>query len=101
MRIREQLEENGFEVVTFHAVGEGAGMEHLIDKGVISGVIDFTLAELLNHWNKGIFDPGVERLSAATRTTVPLVVVPGAVECFNFGAVDTIPPNSTPSSATC
>ncbi|BBY84226.1 Tm-1-like ATP-binding domain-containing protein [Mycolicibacterium tokaiense] len=91
MRIREQLEENGFEVVTFHAVGEGAGMEHLIDKGVISGVIDFTLAELLNHWNKGIFDPGVERLSAATRTTVPLVVVPGAVECFNFGAVDTIP----------
>src|ERR671920_154893 len=33
MRIREQLEDNGFEVVTFHAVGEGAGMEHLIDTG--------------------------------------------------------------------
>jgi CO/xanthine dehydrogenase Mo-binding subunit/uncharacterized protein (UPF0261 family) len=92
MRLRERLEDNGFEVVTFHAVGEGAGMEHLIDKGVVDGLIDFTLAELLNHWNKGIFDPGCERMEAAVRTGIPQVVVPGAVECFNFGAVDTIPP---------
>ncbi len=40
MRIREHLEDNGFEVVTFHAVGEGAGMEHLIDTGAIDGLID-------------------------------------------------------------
>ncbi|MEM7341311.1 MAG: Tm-1-like ATP-binding domain-containing protein [Actinomycetota bacterium] len=91
MRIRKRLEEEGFQVVTFHAVGEGAGMEHLIDEGVIDGLIDFTLAELLNHWNNGIFDPGIERMSAATRNDIPLVVVPGAVEVFNFGAVDTIP----------
>ncbi|MBS1694219.1 MAG: Tm-1-like ATP-binding domain-containing protein [Actinobacteria bacterium] len=91
MRIRQRLEDNGFEVVTFHAVGEGAGMEHLIDKGMIDGLIDYTLAELLNHWNNGIFDPGVERMEAAVRTGIPQVVVPGAIECFNFGAVDTIP----------
>src|SRR3954464_15399287 len=60
MRIRERLEQSGFEVVTFHAVGEGAGMEHLIDIGVIDGLIDFTLPEIINHWNKGIFDPGIE-----------------------------------------
>ena len=91
MRIREQLENNGFEVVTFHAVGEGAGMEHLIDTGAIDALIDFTLPEIINHWNKGIFDPGVERMEAAIRTGIPLVVVPGAAECFNFGARDTIP----------
>src|SRR4051812_13743029 len=91
MRIREQLENNGFEVVTFHAVGEGAGMEHLIDTGAIDALIDYTLPEIINHWNKGIFDPGVERMEAAVRTGVPLVVVPGAAECFNFGARDTIP----------
>lgn len=91
MRIRGRLEAEGFEVVTFHAVGEGAGMEHLIDKGAIDGLIDFTLAELLNHWNHGIFDPGCERMEAAVRTGIPLVVVPGAVECFNFGPVETIP----------
>ncbi|WP_138757423.1 Tm-1-like ATP-binding domain-containing protein [Modestobacter altitudinis] len=91
MRIREQLEDNGFEVVTFHAVGEGAGMEHLIDTGAIDGLIDYTLPEIINHWNKGIFDPGVDRMEAAIRTGIPLVVVPGAAECFNFGARDTIP----------
>ncbi|HLM06594.1 MAG TPA: Tm-1-like ATP-binding domain-containing protein [Blastococcus sp.] len=91
MRIREQLETNGFEVVTFHAVGEGAGMEHLIDTGAIDALIDYTLPEIINHWNKGIFDPGCERMEAAIRTGIPLVVVPGAAECFNFGARDTIP----------
>ena len=92
MRVRSRLESEGFEVVTFHAVGEGAGMEHLIDTGEIDGLIEFTLAEVLNHWNKGIFDPGCERMEAAVRTGIPQVVVPGAIECFNFGAVDTIPP---------
>ncbi|SFS31839.1 Tm-1-like ATP-binding domain-containing protein [Saccharopolyspora flava] len=91
MRIRERLEDSGFEVVTFHAVGEGAGMEHLIDKGVIDGLIDFTLPEILNHWHKGIFDPGCDRMQAATRSPIPQVVVPGAAECFNFGARETVP----------
>lgn len=91
MRIRERLEREGFEVVTFHAVGEGAGMEHLIDKGVIDGLIDFTLPEILNHWHKGIFDPDCDRMEAATRVGIPQVVVPGAAECFNFGARDTVP----------
>jgi uncharacterized protein (UPF0261 family) len=91
MRVRERLEENGFEVVIFHAVGEGAGMEELIDGGVIDAVIDYSLPEILNHWNKGIFDPGCDRMEAAIRTGIPLVVVPGALEAFNFGAPDTIP----------
>jgi uncharacterized protein (UPF0261 family) len=91
MRIRRQLEDNGFEVVTFHAVGEGAGMEALIDAGAIDALIDYTLPEIINHWNKGIFDPGIDRMEAAIRTGIPQVVVPGAAECFNFGARDTIP----------
>ena len=91
MRMREQLEADGFQVATFHAVGEGAGMEALVDEGMISGLIDFTLPEIINRWNDGIFDPGVDRLKAMTRNDIPVVVVPGAAECFNFGAVDTIP----------
>lgn len=91
MRMREQLEADGFQVATFHAVGEGAGMEHLVDEGMIDGLIDFTLPEIINRWNDGIFDPGIDRLKAMTRNDIPVVVVPGAAECFNFGAVDTIP----------
>lgn len=92
MRVRKNLEENGFEVVIFHAVGEGGGMEELIDGGVIDAVIDYSLPEILNHWNKGIFDPQCDRMEAAIRTGIPLVVVPGALEAFNFGAPETIPP---------
>ncbi len=91
MRMREHLEADGFEVIIFHAVGEGAGMEALIDGGVIDGLIDFSLPEILNHWNKGIFDPEIERMEAAIRTGIPLVVVPGALEAFNFGAIVSIP----------
>ena len=68
MRIRGRLEAEGFEVVTFHAVGEGAGMEHLIDHGAIDGLIDYTLPEIINRWNGGIFDPGCDRMEAAVRT---------------------------------
>ncbi|WP_372594174.1 Tm-1-like ATP-binding domain-containing protein [Actinotalea sp.] len=91
MRMREHLERDGFEVIIFHAVGEGAGMEALIDGGVIDGLIDFSLPEILNHWNKGIFDPEIDRMEAAIRTGIPLVVVPGALEAFNFGAIASIP----------
>lgn len=91
MRVRKNLEENGFEVVIFHAVGEGAGMEELIDGGVIDALIDYSLPEILNHWNKGIFDPLCDRMEAAVRTGIPQVVVPGALEAFNFGAPETIP----------
>jgi uncharacterized protein (UPF0261 family) len=91
MRVRQNLEEHGFEVVVFHAVSEGGGMEELIDKGVIDAVIDMSLPEILNHWNKGIFDPGCDRMEAAIRAGIPEVVVPGALEAFNFGAPPTIP----------
>ncbi|MDO8108366.1 Tm-1-like ATP-binding domain-containing protein [Isoptericola sp. b441] len=92
MRIREQLERDGFEVIIFHAVGEGAGMEALIDGGVIDGLIDYSLPEILNHWHKGLFDPGIDRMEAAIRAGIPMVVAPGALEAFNFGALSTIPP---------
>ena len=91
MKMRGILEENGFDVVVFHAVGEGSAMEELIDAGVIDGVIDAALPEILNHKLGGIFDAGPDRLSAAARRGIPELVVPGAIEAFNFGAAETIP----------
>lgn len=91
MKIREILEGNGFDVVIFHAVGEGAAMEELIDSGIIDGVIDAALPEILNNKLGGIFDAGPDRMCAAGRRGIPELVVPGAVEAFNFGAPETIP----------
>lgn len=91
MKMREVLEGKGFDVVIFHAVGEGAAMEELVDGGIIDGVIDAALPEILNNKLGGIFDAGPDRMSAAARRGIPEVVVPGAVEAFNFGAPSTIP----------
>lgn len=91
MKMREILETRGFDVVIFHAVGEGAAMEELIDAGIIDGVIDAALPEILNQKLGGIFAAGEGRMDAASRKGIPEVVVPGAVEAFNFGAPDTIP----------
>jgi len=91
MAAREVLEKNGFDVVIFHAVGQGAAMEELIDAKVIDGLIDFTLPELLNWKNDGIFSAGPDRMNAAIRAKIPQVISLGAIECFNFGALTTIP----------
>ncbi|MEE0418832.1 MAG: Tm-1-like ATP-binding domain-containing protein [Lachnospiraceae bacterium] len=91
MKMREILEAKGFDVVIFHAVGEGAAMEELIASGVIDGVIDSALPEILNNKLGGIFDAGPNRMCAAAERGIPEMVVPGAVEAFNFGAPETIP----------
>jgi len=91
MHIKDVLEKNKFDVVIFHAVGQGAAMEELIDAGVIKGLIDFSLPELLNCKNNGIFSAGGDRMNAAIRAKLPQVIVPGAIEAFNFGAPPTIP----------
>ena len=88
---REILEKNGFDVVIFHAVGQGAAMEELIDAKIIDGVIDFTLPEILNWKNGGIFSAGGDRMNAAIRAKIPQVISLGAIECFNFGALTAVP----------
>lgn len=91
LRILENLEKRDFDVIVFHAVGQGRALEGLIEAGVIDGVIDFTLPELLNYRNGGIFSAGADRMKAAGRKGIPQVIVPGAIECFNFGPVESIP----------
>lgn len=92
LRIRDNLEKQGFETIVFHATGSGGmAMESMISQGVIDGVIDYTLAELCSHEFGGILSAGPNRLTAASRAEIPQVVVPGAIEVLNFGAVETVP----------
>lgn len=91
MAVKEVLEADGFDVVIFHAVGQGQAMEELIDAGIIDGLIDFTLPEIINCKHGGIFSAGPDRMNAAIRAKLPQVISLGAIECFNFGAPETIP----------
>jgi len=84
MRMREVLENAGVETVIFHANGiGGSAMEKLAAAGGLSGIIDYTLAELSNAMMDGLLACGPDRLVAGGRCGIPRVVVPGCVDFFN------------------
>ncbi len=95
-RARERLEEAGFEVLVFHATGNGGqAMESLIDDGLIAGVLDITTTELADELVGGILSAGPDRLTAAGRRGIPQVISVGATDMVNFG-----PPADVPSRFT-
>jgi uncharacterized protein (UPF0261 family) len=89
---RAILEENGYEVLVFHATGAGGrSMEALIDSGQVAGVLDVTTTEWADELVGGVFNAGPTRLEAAARQGVPAVVAPGCLDMVNFWAPDTVP----------
>jgi uncharacterized protein (UPF0261 family) len=86
------LEDAGFEVLVFHATGNGGqAMESLIADGLIAGVLDITTTELADELVGGVLSAGPERLTAAGRAGVPQVISVGALDMVNFGPPDTVP----------
>jgi uncharacterized protein (UPF0261 family) len=91
-RARTILEQAGYEVLVFHATGNGGqAMESLIAEGVIAGVLDITTTELADELVGGILSAGPDRLTAAGRRGVPQVVSVGATDMVNFGPPQTVP----------
>jgi uncharacterized protein (UPF0261 family) len=87
------LEQSGFEVLVFHATGNGGqAMESLIDDGLIAGVLDITTTELADELVGGVLSAGPERLTAAGRRGVPQVVSVGATDMVNFHSPASVPP---------
>lgn len=91
-RVRELLEEKGYDLLVFHATGTGGlAMEELIKSGYIKGVADITTTELADELVGGIFTAGPNRLKAAASAGIPQVVSVGALDMVNFGPPDTVP----------
>lgn len=93
MRARQKLEAAGYEVLVFHATGNGGqAMESLIRDGVFAGVLDLTTTELADELVGGILSAGPDRLTAAASLGVPQVVSVGALDMVNFGPRESVPP---------
>jgi uncharacterized protein (UPF0261 family) len=91
-RAREVLIAAGYEVLVFHATGNGGqAMESLIDEGLIAGVLDITTTELADELVGGVLSAGPKRLTAAARAGIPQVVSVGATDMVNFHAPDSVP----------
>lgn len=86
------LEENGYEVLIFHATGTGGkSMEALINAGFIEGVLDITTTEWADELVGGILAGGQHRLEAAGKAGLPQVVSTGALDMVNFGPMNPFP----------
>jgi len=91
-RARDILEAHGYEVLVFHATGIGGKtMESLIADGFITASLDITTTELADEVCGGVLSAGPERCLAASRASIPAVLVPGCVDMANFWGMDTLP----------
>lgn len=92
MVIQRRLEEVGIEVVVFHANGVGGpAMDAMAEAGQLAGVVDFTVSEVVNTLFDGLHSTTPDRMTAAVRGGLPLVVVPGAADFFNQGPIESLP----------
>jgi len=89
---KSMLEERGYEVVVFAAVGSGGKtLEELIEQDVIHGVFDLVTHEVACHLYDGLCDAGPSRLEAAGRKGIPQLVVPGKVDIISFSSGSGMP----------
>lgn len=91
MALQKELEEAGFEVVTFHANGVGGpAMEELAEAGQFVGIIDFTPSEIVGTLVGGIHYGGPRRMKRAGMLGIPQILVPACVD-FSVHHTTSIP----------
>ncbi len=91
-RAQKTLESEGYEVLVFHATGNGGKtMESLIASGFVTASLDITTTELADYVCGGVMSAGPDRMLAAARAGIPTVLVPGCVDMCNFWGMETIP----------
>ncbi|MGH9633111.1 MAG: Tm-1-like ATP-binding domain-containing protein [Bryobacteraceae bacterium] len=91
-RARALLDRAGWEVLVFHATGNGGKvMQRLASEGLLAGLLDLTTTELADEVCGGIFSAGPERVQIGASRNIPVVLAPGCVDMCNFGPLDTVP----------
>ncbi len=80
------LEQAGFEPVVFHAQGVGdRAMEEMIDEGLFAGVLDLCIGGVIENLYGGNRDPEPNRLTAAARRGLPVVLAPCGLDMLSLG----------------
>lgn len=93
MSVINKLESSGYEVVVFHANGVGGrAMEEMLKENFFNGVIDYTTIEIFEDIIGGIQrGAGEKRMTVAGKLGLAQVIVPGCVDFFDQGPIETIP----------
>ena len=96
LRAKEILEENGFQVISFHQNGTGGiAMEEMIEDGIFQGVFDLSLHEVGDRELGGLHGAVKPiRLETAGKKGIPQVVAPGCLVYYVAGPVDSLSPEA-------
>ena len=86
VRVRQSLEELGYEVMVFHTLGTGgAAMEQIICERDVVAVVDLSLVEISEYLHNGLCSAGPDRGKAALEKGVPTILVPGNMDFLVAG----------------
>ena len=89
---KKVLEAAGYEVLVFAATGTGGRiMESVIESGIVAGVLDITTTEWADELVGGNLNAGPDRMDAAAKANIPVVVAPGCLDMVNFGEKASVP----------
>jgi uncharacterized protein (UPF0261 family) len=89
---KKVLEAAGYEVLVFAATGTGGRiMESVIESGIVAGVLDITTTEWADELVGGNLNAGPERMDAAAKAGIPVIVAPGCLDMVNFGEKASVP----------
>ena len=92
LMVKSLLEDKGFEVAVFHAIGVGGEtFEEMVKSYPVEGVIELGLNEIGNELFGGLASAGPNRLEAAGEKGIPQIITPGCVDIINFLAPETLP----------
>ncbi len=81
MEAIKYIEEAGYEVIVFHAVGSGGqAMEQMMKEGIIGAVFDYAMGEIADDVWGVLRAGGPDRLTVAGKLGLPQVLCPGGAE---------------------
>lgn len=89
VRVRQKLEDKGFEVLVFHTLGTGGmAMDQFIAERNVVAVLETSLNEHNDFLNNGITSAGPDRSKAGLAKGVPVVFAPGNADFMVSGPIE-------------
>lgn len=89
VRVRQQLEAQGYEVMVFHTLGTGGmALDQIVRERDVAAVVDTSLVEINDFLNNGLCSAGPDRAKAALEKGVPVVFAPGNADFMVSGPLE-------------
>jgi|TARA_R110000787_G_scaffold142105_1_gene255655 uncharacterized protein (UPF0261 family) len=82
-RLRESLEDDGYEVMVFHTTGMGGQtLDAIAAERDVAAIVDMSLVEINDLIHDGICSAGPDRATAGLKRGIPVIFAPGNADFY-------------------